>query len=112
MHLVHAHRHTDQPALELPCGHLAQALRQRLGAAIAAEDRPRRRGPLSVASDAPAELDAARESEKESDAEQPRTWVERFDRRGTEPFELFGSKFGPQFCQNLREKKVRIHQKL
>ena len=30
-------------------------------------------------------------------------WVERFDRRGTEPFELFGSKFGPQFCQNLRK---------
>ena len=29
-------------------------------------------------------------------------WVERFDRRGTEPFELFGSKFGPQFSQNLR----------
>ena len=38
------------------------------------------------------------------------TWVERFDRRGTEPFELFRSEFG-QRCVRIQGIFARIHQK-
>ena len=41
-----------------------------------------------------AEAAAAEEAEDAEAAEDAEGWVERFDRRGIEPFELFTSEFG------------------